>query len=748
MNRELKGLDTVTRQFGISSAIGWGAAAGAAAGFLKMGFTEFNAAEKAMAQTNAAIESTGGVAGITAEHVSELAGKMMQLAAVDDEVIQGAENVLLTFTNVRNVGIDKIFDQATLAALNLSARMGTDLQSSILLVGKALQDPIKGVTALRRAGVQLSAEQTTMIRKFIEAGDVMSAQKIILGELETQFKGSAEAAGDTFAGQVALLQLNLENFSGEVVGVTVPALLALTGFFGDTAVAVSKLSDSLSELKDPVEDAFGFFGDALDLLPYQLKVAAVASTAFFNPFVAGNALIYGTTRVIDRFSESTDGATTATEDFAHSVEMATGASGFAATAVGGLDTAFRNLHATGRGGEEMLGAIADVGSAFDGAADAADKARRAFFDALNVPSAERSQRELVLAQGQFNVGRLEQQRGGTGEDSLLSPKREAWYQWLVSTFIPAQEDWLKLDELRIDRDEKAAVLAESLTGDYHDMDQAIRGQLTPGLRALNDATFDTNDAMQGLKQVSPVKLAVTATLPTTGWIAREGGRVRREIRGEIPASFDVAIKIAALSAATAGRKAFRDFRGEVPGRYGIGIDVTGAVREGRTAYNGLRGELGGQYNLPVVIPPTAPVARVAYGGLRGELGYTLPTPVTIPDPAPSARVAYRGIRGELGYSLPTPITIPDPVPAVIIAAAGEQKWLDAHPLTHKVYPDYRRPDEARVIGGGGSGTVGTLGGSAGSTVNFYIQGGVGSRADADRMVNWLYASWVERNRAG
>ena len=86
-----------------------------------------------------------------------------------------------------------MFDRAELASVNLSARLGQDLQSSAIQVGKALNDPIKGVTALQRVGVSFTAQQREQIKAMVEAGNVAGAQGIILGELEKQFGGAAEA---------------------------------------------------------------------------------------------------------------------------------------------------------------------------------------------------------------------------------------------------------------------------------------------------------------------------------------------------------------------------------------------------------------------------------------------------------------------------------------------------------------------------------------------------------------------------
>ena len=165
---------------------------------VRTAFTEMAEANKVAAQTRAVLESTGRIAGVTAGHVDELANSLLRKTGIDDEAIKSSENLLLTFTNIRNVAgqNNDIFDQATVAALNLSTALGTDLRGATIQIGKALQDPIRGVTALRRAGVQLTKDQEAQIRTLVKTGRVMEAQKIILGELATQVGGAAEAAGD------------------------------------------------------------------------------------------------------------------------------------------------------------------------------------------------------------------------------------------------------------------------------------------------------------------------------------------------------------------------------------------------------------------------------------------------------------------------------------------------------------------------------------------------------------------------
>jgi phage-related minor tail protein len=96
---------------------------------------------------------------------------------------------LLTFGNVSG----EAFDRAQMAAVNLSARLGQDLQSSAVQVGKALNDPIKGVTALGRVGVSFTEQQKEQIKAMTKVGDVAGAQSLILAQLEKQYGGSAEA---------------------------------------------------------------------------------------------------------------------------------------------------------------------------------------------------------------------------------------------------------------------------------------------------------------------------------------------------------------------------------------------------------------------------------------------------------------------------------------------------------------------------------------------------------------------------
>ncbi len=223
-----------TSKFG--TALAAGAKVGAA-GLLglgvaaKIGFDEFVDSQKVAAQTAAVLKSTGGAANVTADHVNALSQQLLQLSGVDDETIASSENLLLTFRNVHNeVGKgNDIFDQATKATLDLSVAMGKDLNSSTILVGKALNDPIKGMTALRRVGVSLSTDQENLVKHLVNTGHTMQAQKIILAELNKEFGGSAAAAGQTLPAQLSKLREAFADVAAQLVSVVLPSVIQLIG---------------------------------------------------------------------------------------------------------------------------------------------------------------------------------------------------------------------------------------------------------------------------------------------------------------------------------------------------------------------------------------------------------------------------------------------------------------------------------------------------------------------------------------
>lgn len=178
--------------------------------------------EKAEAKLESVLRATGYAAGFSADQMKKLASEMQKQTGIGDEVIVNAQGILATFRNIKG----DVFSEATKAMLDMSAVMDGDLKGSAIQLGKALNDPIQGVSALRRVGVSFTSEQLKTIKSLQETGDVMGAQKVILTELASEFGGAAANAARGFSGQLKALWERLSDI-GETLGkVVLPTVLS------------------------------------------------------------------------------------------------------------------------------------------------------------------------------------------------------------------------------------------------------------------------------------------------------------------------------------------------------------------------------------------------------------------------------------------------------------------------------------------------------------------------------------------
>jgi len=135
-----------------AAALGAVTAVGA---FFKSAVDEAAEAEQNLAQLENVIKSTGGVAGVTAESITNMASELQKITTFSDDAIIAGDNLLLTFTNI---GKD-VFPEATKTMLDMSQALGQDISSSAIQLGKALNDPVNGITALSRVGVSFTEDQ-------------------------------------------------------------------------------------------------------------------------------------------------------------------------------------------------------------------------------------------------------------------------------------------------------------------------------------------------------------------------------------------------------------------------------------------------------------------------------------------------------------------------------------------------------------------------------------------------------------
>jgi hypothetical protein len=182
-----------------------GAVAGALAGyatfqtavrFVQAVARETMAAQQSNAKLEATVRATGHAAGVTADELKGMADAMEAGTLFDDSEIKNAMSVLLTF---KAVSRDVFGDTMKLAA-DLSAQGFGDLQSTATQLGKALESPRDGISALTRVGVTFTDQQEAQIKKLVEQNKLLDAQRIILGAVRGQVGGVAEAMNTGLAG--------------------------------------------------------------------------------------------------------------------------------------------------------------------------------------------------------------------------------------------------------------------------------------------------------------------------------------------------------------------------------------------------------------------------------------------------------------------------------------------------------------------------------------------------------------------
>jgi hypothetical protein len=138
--------------------------------------------------------------GKATDRVSAYAESLEKTIAVDADVIKATQTKLATFGNLtKSVGTaGGAFDRATKAALDMAAAGFGTAEGNAVSLGKAMQDPIKGITALSKSGVTFNEVEKEKIKALTESGDLLGAQEIILKAVENQVGGTAEASASSF----------------------------------------------------------------------------------------------------------------------------------------------------------------------------------------------------------------------------------------------------------------------------------------------------------------------------------------------------------------------------------------------------------------------------------------------------------------------------------------------------------------------------------------------------------------------
>lgn len=141
------------------------------------------------------IKVTGASSWTSSEDLENMAKSYAKSTNYSVTEVEKMQTVLLGFKNISG----DTFKSASDAILDMSSVMGMDLTSAVQTVGKALDDPVKGLDSLRRQGFAFTDEQKEELAQLVKNGEQMKAQQIILNELATTYGGAAQEGQSAFA---------------------------------------------------------------------------------------------------------------------------------------------------------------------------------------------------------------------------------------------------------------------------------------------------------------------------------------------------------------------------------------------------------------------------------------------------------------------------------------------------------------------------------------------------------------------
>lgn len=182
--------------------------------------------ELSQARMAAAVKATGGAAGFTAEQLSEMGSAMEGRTMFDETEINAGIAKLLTYKSVTG----ETFTEATKLAADLAATGFGSVDSAANMLGKALENPTQGLTALTRVGVTFSEGQKEQIKNLQAQGNLLAAQELILEAVRGQVGGVAEEMAKTDAGKIKLAGDRIDDIKEKIGAAWQPVQLLALGF--------------------------------------------------------------------------------------------------------------------------------------------------------------------------------------------------------------------------------------------------------------------------------------------------------------------------------------------------------------------------------------------------------------------------------------------------------------------------------------------------------------------------------------
>ncbi len=426
-------------------------------------FASASESEQVLAQLNAALASTEGAIGITADELQRMGLEMRKTSMLSTEQITEMQVALLTYTDIAK----EEFPRALQVAIDQQQRLGISITQSAELVGKALQDPSKAMVALGRQGFKLEESQKTLLKQMEDTGRTAEAQAIIMDMLAESYGGSAAAAryntfegiwkgiGDTFddfkskiadSGSFDLVKNKLQAFSDVLTELeadgTLDALAAsISSAFEVGAEKVEQFIRSIAKvdfktLAQDSADWLNNFSQNIDDAMLRTKLFIAPFRTLFNGITSGiSTLALGFLQQVDLILAGVEKISGALPDALGGAKLKESVEG-ARSAIAGLS-------------EGLVAQIeqdaADISAAWETTANAAVDAKQKEVDAVAAAEAEKKR---LAQEAQQVIDNVMQQQVDSVRMAAVEGRRNLEDLADALSVIDATESVAELEKLR------------------------------------------------------------------------------------------------------------------------------------------------------------------------------------------------------------------------------------------------------------------------------------------------------------
>lgn len=470
--------------------LGAAAAVGALALAVRKGIQEWTAYEQVVLRANAVLEANQEAVGLSIEQLQDMAAEIEDTTLQTEEAVIQAGAVLASFGSVTAGNFQRVLG----AAADLATVMGGDLSSAAAQLGKALEDPEQGLTALRRAGILFTDAEREMIAQMRAAGDEAGVLDLVLGKVEGRMGSAAEGEASGVAGAAHRAGDAIADFfrnTAQASGVADAFAAALEA----VAAGFQAITPELRTIHDDIEFVQSQLADA----ERELRVAIDTGA----PAMAVDSLEAKIERLTNRLAE---------------LQAQAASSGAAPNSAGGPDERGGQSAATVRALEERRTAEAALNEELRHQIELANMASEAArIEAAGDAAVARAKSQLgVLLEGQ------EEQYRRLGEEAeraaIKRQKAEA-----------AEEQALRDKE-------KALRDAERAARDLAESEERLSDVVRKHEEAMADAEDELSDFIDGLeRQIDFMQLSEgeqkvqLALLEAQGQLYDENGRKIRDL---------------------------------------------------------------------------------------------------------------------------------------------------------------------------------------------------------------------------